>query len=126
MDISSIKPAERIIEILHPGTGEKLGITVSVISLNDERLNQVRRRIQNKRIDLEKRGKTFKADDIEENEFELFVATMTGWSWEGDNTFNGEKPAFNERNVKAVLKELPWFKDQVREAIGDEKAFFIG
>lgn len=124
MDINSLKPAERVIEIVHPGNGEKLDIKVTILSLNDERLTTVRRRIQNKRIELEKRGKTFKADDIEENELDLLLAGITGWFWEGESSFNGEKPEFNERNVKKVLKELPWFKEQIKEAIGDEKAFF--
>lgn len=124
MDISNLKPVERIIEIVHPATGEKLGITVSVLSLNDERMAQIRRKIQNKRIELEKRNKTFKADDLEENELELLVAGITGWSWDGEITYHDEKPVFNEKNVKSVLKELPWFKDQIMEAIGDEKAFF--
>lgn len=124
MDISNLKPVERIVEILHPVTGEKLGITVSILSLNDERMAQIRRKIQNKRIELEKRNKTFKADDLEENELELLCASMTGWVWDGEADYHGEKPAFNEKNVKAVLKELPWFRQQITEAIGDEKAFF--
>lgn len=123
MDLAEIKPSERIIEILHPSTGENLGITVSIISLNDERAATVRRRIQNKRIELERRGKTFKASDIEENEMELLMVAITGWDW-GENQFHKETPAFIEKNVKTVLKELPWFKKQIMEAIDDEKAFF--
>lgn len=124
MDISNLKPVERIIQILHPVTSKELGITVSLLSLNDERMAQIRRKIQNKKIELEKRNKVFKADDLEENELDLLCASITGWSWNGDADYHGEKPVFNEKNVKDVLKELPWFKEQIVEAIGDEKAFF--
>lgn len=124
MDISNLKPVERIIEILHPVTNKELGIKVSVLSLNDERMALVRRKIQNKKIELEKRNKVFKADDLEENELDLLCASITGWTWSGDADYHGEKPLFNEKNVKDVLKELPWFKEQIVEAIGDEKAFF--
>lgn len=124
MDLSNIKPVERMIDILHPSTGEKIGVTVTVLSINDERMAAVKRRIQNKKIELDRRGKTFKVDDLEENEMELLTTAITGWNWEGDVDFHGEKPAFNEKNVKAVLKELTWFKQQIMEAVGDEKAFF--
>lgn len=113
-----------MIDILHPSTGEKIGVSVTVLSINDEKMAAAKRRIQNKKLELDRRGKTFKADDLEENEMELLTTAITGWNWEGDVDFHGEKPAFNEKNVKAVLKELTWFKQQIMEAVGDEKAFF--
>lgn len=124
MDLANIKPVERIIDIVHPSTGEKIGVSVTVLSINDEKMAAAKRRIQNKKLELDRRGKTFKADDLEENEMELLTTAITGWNWEGDVDFHGEKPAFNEKNVKAVLKELTWFKQQIMEAVGDEKAFF--
>lgn len=124
MDLANLKPVERMIDILHPSTGEKIGVSVTVLSINDEKMATAKRRIQNKKLELDRRGKTFKADDLEENEMELLTTAITGWNWEGDVDFHGEKPAFNEKNVKAVLKELTWFKQQIMEAVGDEKAFF--
>lgn len=125
MDISTLVPNERVIEIKHPATDADIGIKVTLVSLDDEKTKQTRRRVINKRIELEKKGKNFRADDIEENEFDLIFASMTAWEWY-DAEFHGEKPAFNEANVKKVLAELPWFKRQISEAIGDEKAFFQG
>lgn len=123
MDLAKIKPSERIVDILHPESGEKIGVSVQLISLRDEKLAAVRRRIQNKNIEFQKRGKTMKAVDIEENEMELLIACITGWNW-GDNLYNGETPQFCEKNVRDVLNDLPWFKQQIVEAIDDEKAFF--
>lgn len=123
MDLAKIKPSERIVDILHPESGEKIGVSVQLISLRDEKLAAVRRRIQNKNIEFQKRGKTMKAVDIEENEMDLLVACITGWNW-GDNLYNGETPQFCEKNVRDVLNDLPWFKQQIVEAIDDEKAFF--
>lgn len=125
MDISTLIPVERIIEIKHPVKDENLGIRVNIISLNDEKMKQIRRKFINKRIELEKKGKSFRADDIESNEIDLLVACITGWDWYGEDiTFNGSKPDFNEANVRNVLNTFGWFKDQVSEAVGDEKAFF--
>ena len=124
MDISTLTPNERIIEIKHPANDENLGIRVTIVSLNDNKTKQIRRQFINKRLELEKKGKSFRADDIEENEIDLLIASMTGWDWY-DAEFHGEKPEFNENSIKKVFHELPWFKDQVSEAVSDEKAFFL-
>lgn len=125
MDISTLKPVDRIIEIKHPSDeNENIGIRVTIVSLNDEKMKSVRRRFINKRLELEKKGKSFKANDIEENELDLLMASIIGWEWYGDIDFNGEKPEFNENNVKKVLTEFEWFKNQIAEAVGDDKAFF--
>lgn len=138
-ELSTIAPTERKIEILHPGTGERLGVRVGVMHIDDERLTKMKRKITDRRLYLEARGKTFKAEEIEENKNELLFAAMTGWDWynptgaEGDDGFDadaapefeGERdPDFNRKTVNAVLTKLPWFSDQVNEAIGDTKAFF--
>ncbi|MBO7735341.1 MAG: hypothetical protein J6S67_22435 [Methanobrevibacter sp.] len=125
MDISTLKPNDRIIEIKHPvNDSENIGIRVTIISLNDEKMKSVRRRFINKRLELEKKGKSFRADDIEDNEIDLLVASITGWEWYGDIEFNGSKPEFTQANVRKVLTEFEWFKNQIAEAVGDDKAFF--
>ena len=124
MDINTLVPVERIIEIKHPAKDENLGIRVTIVSMNDEKVKYIRRKFINNRIELEKKGKSFKADDIESNEIDLLLACITGWDWYGDIDFNGSKPEFNEANVKKVLNTFRWFKDQLTEAVSDEKAFF--
>ena len=124
MDITELKPTERFIEIVHPANGKELGIKVSILSINDVKLKKIKRRIQDERLRLEARGKSFKSEDIEENLNDVLFNAITGWEWYGDVDFNGEKPLFNQKNVKDVFEELPWFKTQVEEAITDEQAFF--
>lgn len=125
MDIASIKPvSERLIDILHPQSGDKLGITVSLMSYDDPRMKGIRRKITNRRLHLDARGKHYKAEEIEENNHDLCFTAMIGWDWGEDATFNGKKPEFNKSNVISVFTELPWFREQIDEAIADEKAFF--
>jgi hypothetical protein len=138
-DIAQIVTASRAIEILHPGTGDRLGVRVNVVHIDDERLAKEKRRITDRRIYLEARGKTFKAEEIEENKNILLFTAMTGWDWynptgkTGDKgydenatpTFDGaEQPEFDQKTVFAVLRKLPWFSDQINEAVGETKAFF--
>lgn len=129
MDLSELKPLERNVEILHPKTDVEVGIKVSLLSINDDKLKKIKRRIQDDKLRLEAKGKNFKSEDIEENRDKLIFNAVTGWAWGKDasgkeTTFNKEKPAFNQKNFNDVMKALPWFRDQLEEAISDEKAFF--
>lgn len=137
-DIAAIKPIDREVEILHPKTREPLGIAVTMVSLDDDRMTKLRRRIQDERIRLEARGKQFKSEDIENNTSALLFGASTGWRWynptgnEGDKdydaskmpSFNGEVPQFNPRNFDAVITALPWFKSQLMEAASETESFF--
>lgn len=129
-DLTTIQPIEQKLDILHPATGELLGVQVSLVSLDDERTKRQKRLIMDRRLKLEARGKNFKATEIEDNQYSLLFACMTGWNWyvpqEGADapTFDGETPDFNRKNVIAVFEKLPWFADQIDEALGETKAFF--
>ena len=129
MDISGLKPAERIVEILNPKDKTPLGINVMLVSLDDERVKKIRRRIQDDRIRLESRGKSFKSEDVEENTISLLFACVTGWEWGKDpsgeqNLWKGLKPDFNLKTFKEIITDLPWFGKQLEEAISDEESFF--
>ena len=126
MDIAALKPQERTIEIKSPADGETpLGIRVKLMAISDPRLKPIKRKIADRRLYLEQRGKHFKSDEIDENRSEISFGAMTGWEWyDKDVTFHGEKPEFNRKNVLAVFAECEWMRDQIEEAISEEKDFF--
>lgn len=137
-DLSTIKPLERVFTVLHPKTEKPIGLRVTMISMSDPRMQKIRRNIQNKQLQLQARNKYFKADDIEENQYELIFSALTSWEFynptgnKGDKdfdpeaslTFKGQVPTFNKVNVVELLTELEWVTNQLSEAISDEKAFF--
>jgi len=125
MDISAIRPSERTIEIKHPVSGENLGIRITLMSPDDDRLKPTTRAIQDKRIYLNARNKSFSAEEIEANNMKLFVASVTGWEWYSkDVTFEGKKPDFTPENVRKVLTTLPWFRAQLDDELSETKSFF--
>ena len=128
-DIATIKPQERIIEMVFPGTEVPVGIRVTLKSLDDEALKATKRAIRDRATYLEQRGKGFKAIDLEENANTLIFKAMSGWEWyapeDGEQaTFKGEIPDFNKRNVDAVLDEVSWFGAQLAKELDDTAAFF--
>lgn len=125
VDLATIKPTDRTVDIRHPVTGEDIGVSVTLMPVSDDRLKRLRRQIQDKQSVLERKGKSFKAEEREKNANDFLFAAMTGWNWHGDDvTFRGERPEFNQRNVNAVFEELPWFREQIDEELGDTKSFF--
>lgn len=125
MDISKIQPIERTIEIKHPVNGANIGISVTLMSPDDERLKPVARAINDKALYLRQRNKAFTSAEIEENTMRLMVTTIISWNWHGkDVTFEGKKPDFTPENVRNVLNKLEWFRKQIDDELSETKSFF--
>lgn len=110
---------------MHPKTTAPLGIKISIMSLDDERLAKIKRNFQDERTRLESKGKYLKAIDVEENKIELIFAAMTGWTWEGEANWHGEKPAFSAAKVKEILNAAPWMRTQLENELGEVERFFV-
>jgi hypothetical protein len=123
MDISNLKSSTRTIEILHPATKENIGIRVELVSFDDDRVAQQRRRYNNYRLQQEQRGKIVKAEELETYNNEMLAAAIVSWEWY-DANFHGEVPALNHINAMKVFKELSWFRDQISEVVLDAESFF--
>lgn len=132
MDIASIKPIERTVEITHPGTGAPLGIRVRVMSIEDDRLKKIKRSITDERFKLESKGKSLKSEELEKNGERLLFGATLGWEWynptgeEADMpSMNGAVPDYTVRNFNELINTAPWIADQLREAIDETKSFFV-
>jgi hypothetical protein len=137
-EITSMKPVERTVEIVQPADKSPIGLRLFMMGLDDDRMTTVKRSIMNERLNNERRGKTWKAEDIETNKNRVAFAAITGWEWydptpedkrgegykEDPLVFHGEKPTFTQKNFYAVLTELPWISSQIDSELGDTEAFF--
>lgn len=124
MELSNLKLCEQIVDLIHPLTGDELNIKVSILPLSDERLVKVKRALLNKRLMLERRGKSFTAEELENYENDLLCSAVTGWIWNPEIKFHNSVPEFSIDTLKQIFKELPWFKEQIQEFLQDEKNFF--
>lgn len=137
-DLADIKPTARSVELLHPVHKTPVGLRVFMVPFDDERLARIKRNITNKRLELDARGKRWKAEDIEDNKNHLTFTALLDWEWydpkpeeergEGYKpdilTFHGSVPEFNFANFVKVCDELAWVRDQIDEELGDTEAFF--
>jgi hypothetical protein len=127
-DLSTVAPNNRKVAILHPATGEEIGLTIELLPLSDPKVRAVKRRVVNERL---QRNKKMTAEAMEKSGIELICAAAVGWEWGKDAngkplTFKGKVPEFDDdkRNLRTVLKELDWVRAQLDDALGDEGSFF--
>lgn len=126
MDISNINANPRDIEIYHPGTREPIGLTITVLPVYHKQVKKAQRERFNKAANDRRPNKKHTLEQIEESNDALLAAAVGGWEWEGDTTFEGEKPECTEDNVRRVFKALPWVKAQVKDEFDQYEAFFEG
>lgn len=125
MELSDISFVEHEFELLHPMTDKPLKIFLTIQSLESPDVKRIERRIRDEALRLRARGKTFKAEQIDNNTIELMVAAIIGWRWENpDVTLDGEtNPTFSIKNVKSLLQK-PWVIQQIDEQLEERKNFF--
>jgi len=124
LDIATLTPGEREIQLSRPASQEKLPIWLTLMSADDARLKRYQRQLLDKQAERQRRGKIFSAEEKEKALIELLARTITGWRWEAH--YKGEVPEFSHRKAVEILSDenIPWFFEQVNEAVGDTERFF--
>lgn len=129
MNLSEIRPKEVSCDIIHPGTGMKTGLSFQLVSLSDERMQTVRRKLADRLIAKRQRNKVITQAELDANRLELLFSGCTGWTWglgeDGTQAnWNGEELDFNQKNVMMLFKQFPQSADQLDAFIGEEENFF--
>ncbi len=106
------------VAITHPGTGEPLGITVTVAGPDSDRQRKARAVITNDRI--EKRIRKATADRLDEEALTMTCAAIIGWD---GVIVDGKAVEFNPCNASILLKRFPFIRDQIDAAVGDRSVF---
>lgn len=108
------------VEILHPGTGEELGVTIVVAGPDSKLAKGAERRMIDGRIKGRK-IKKLTADELQVEGLKKLAACVI--SWDG-MLENGKSLECNVENVLRVFELCPWIAEQVAETAGDRAAFF--
>lgn len=112
------------VDICHPVTSEKLGMTVRIASYQSERVKKLQRKMANAAMREQRRNpkKAATVEEVEEKAFDIMVASVI--SWEGFE--RGGKPLeCTPENVRAVVSnpDLWFIAEQIDKAAEDSQAF---
>lgn len=116
MDLNTLFPVERTVDVLHPKTGVPTGLKLKLAHESDPRVMEAARKV----FDEARTG----AIDPERSR-RLTMAHVVGWEWTGDATFNGERPAFSAETLAQVCK-VPTVATAILKAVGDDAGFYAG
>ena len=124
MDISSLYSETTTLEIMHPKTGEPLGITVELYSMDSDAVKSVQRKWQNRT--LKAKGEGFTASDIDAQAIETMCAAIATWDWADGLEWQGETPNDSYAFKKRVLSSSAggFILRQIDKAMADETRFF--
>lgn len=96
--------------------------TLHVLGEYAKQVQQAERRITDKTLSDLRKGVRFSADDSEATHLTRLTAAIVGW--ENVETPDGTPIPFNETNVKALLRQVPWMSDEVQKVIKAHDRFF--
>ena len=129
MDLATIVPSARTVDIKIPGTQKNIGLRFTILSVLDDRMISVRRQLLDLGLQRSQRGKPLTSIDVEANEIKVLSEGITGWEWTEDDdgqpgNIGGKQPEFDKRVLGEILRKYPWMRSQLSEAMDDEKSFF--
>lgn len=122
IDILQIIPQTIKVELLHPATGNPLGIKVECQSYQSEAVRQVQRMIQNKQLRSGRNNYT--AEKSEADSRLILAAAIVNWEWPENISLGSITAPSCTSETKEILVSQPWAFQQLDQRISDESAFF--
>jgi hypothetical protein len=107
------------VDILHPKTGEELGIKIRVAGPDSARQKKARNAVNNERL-AKSRNKRATAADLESDALKVTAASIISWDGVIEN---GQAVELNSENAASILTKYPFIYDQLTSAVGDRAGF---
>jgi len=107
------------VPILHPKTGDEMGIVVRVAGPDSARQRKARAAVNNERLSKQRNKKPTVAD-LESDAIKVTAASVI--SWKGIEE-NGKAVDYSTEAAEDIFKRHPWLYEQVASAVGDRAVF---
>jgi len=116
LTLSDLAPSAIDIYLEHPKIG-KLDVSIQMVGPDSDQFIQVGKSVYKKRGAKSEDDMT--ADDLIIEAVDLLAQLTTGWS---DDEFFGVE--YSKENMRKVLNEHRWIREQLQVALEDRKRFF--
>lgn len=117
MDLGTLIPVERVVDVLDPRNGKPTGLKLTIAHDSDPRVVKAMRALWDEARE--------KGGEDESRGLRATMAHIVGWEWTGDANFKGDKPKFTPENLAEVCA-IPAVGSAVYRAVADEAGFYKG
>lgn len=126
MKLSEIKPVDYAHALTHPASGVEIGLKITLVSLDDDRMKSVKRNINDRNLAKRQRNKMLTTVDQEKGQLDLILNAAIDWEWYNglEYTDEDQTPEFSRAKLADILTTIPWAINQLDEALGTEANFF--
>lgn len=109
------------LHVVHPSTGEKLGIVITLAGPDSDVFRKAKRRNTDKRLKAVQKGREkLSSAELEQEATEILAACTLDWS----GIQEGKKDLeCTPENASDLYTRYPWIREQVDEFIGDRANF---
>ena len=124
MDLSTIKPHLHTLDVVLPGTAQRLGLTLKIQPLSSPACQAVLKTNRAKTQAARDAGITLSEEDLSAQALALYAASVASWAWEDGTHWNGAVPELTPEAVADVLTEADFILHQVVAVHEDQRLFF--
>lgn len=130
-DFNTVETTDHSIEIVHPGTGEPIGLRVTLRPNTAPEVKAIEKKWMDSGLKNASKRVPLTAETVERRALDMLVALVGGWQWVEDaegkpGSVNGEQPECTPVNVRKLLTDYPWLKKQIDQEAAVDSAFFKG
>jgi len=106
------------LHILHPFTGERIGMSIVVAGTDSDRYRTARNAMLRKSM---RRRTPADPEQLLADDAHLLAASTISWS---GAVMDGKEVPFSEQAAFDLYQRFPWLREQVAEFMGDRANFF--
>lgn len=110
------------VEIVHPKTGDPLGITIRVAGPDSQRQKEAVQRQVDARL-RSRSNQPMTGEDIQANNLRLLASSVISWN---SVMVDGEQMECTAENAARLFQRFPFIREQVDAKAGDRAAFLKG
>ena len=114
MDIGSLIPVERVVDVLDPRNSQPTGLKLTIAHDSDPRVMEIMRKIYDEAL---------VGEQVQDRGLRVTMAHIVGWEWTGEANFKGKKPKFTQAALEEVCA-VPAVGNAVYKAVTDEAGFY--
>lgn len=113
----------RELEVLHPKTGEPIGLRITLLGTDSEAYQKAVRAQQRRAMDrlAHNRKRRSTPEELEAESIELLATITRGW---GPFNLGGKDYPYNHPNAVALYQRFGWIREQA-DAFAGERANFL-